>query len=64
MDIKEQAIKELFLLLEDNKTNIEWIVSLAEKLKVTDTQEYLDYEDFLNRMSIKDHNDRFVDPNI
>lgn len=56
MNIKEQAIKEFFLLLEDNKTNIEYIVSLAEKLKVTDTQEYLNYEDFLNRMSIKDHN--------
>lgn len=56
MNTKEQAIKEFFLLLEDNKTNIEWIVSLAEELKVTDTQEYLNYEDFLNKMSTKDHN--------
>ena len=29
---------------------------LAEELKVTDTKEYLDYEDFLNKVSIKDHN--------
>lgn len=43
MNIKEQTIKEFFLLLEDNKTNINWIVSLAEELKVTDTKEYLDY---------------------
>lgn len=56
MNIKEQTIKEFFLLLEDNKTNINWIVSLAEELKVTDTKEYLDYEDFLNKVSIKDHN--------
>ena len=63
MDNKEQAIKEFFLLLEDNKTNIEYIVALAEKLKITDTQEYLDYEDFLNKMSTKDHNDVFRDPN-
>ena len=53
---KEQTIKEFFLLLEENKTNIKYIVSLAEKLKVTDTQEYINYEDFLNEMSTKDHN--------
>ena len=56
MNTKEQAIKEFFLLLEENKTNIKYIVSLAEELKVTDTQEYINYEDFLNEMSIKDHN--------
>ena len=56
MNIKEQAIKEFFLLLEENKTNIKYIVSLAEELKVTDTQEYINYEDFLNEMSTKDHN--------
>lgn len=56
MNTKKQAIKEFFLLLEENKTNIKYIVSLAEELKVTDTQEYINYEDFLNKMSIKDHN--------
>ena len=56
MNTKEQAIKEFFLLLEENKTNIKYIVSLAEELKVTDTQEYINYEDFLNEMSTKDHN--------
>lgn len=56
MNTKKQAIKEFFLLLEENKTNIKYIVSLAEELKITDTQEYINYEDFLNEMSIKDHN--------
>ena len=56
MNTKKQAIKEFFLLLEDNKINIKYIVSLAEELKVTDTQEYINYEDFLNEMSTKDHN--------
>ena len=56
MNTKKQAIKEFFLLLEENKTNIKYIVSLAEELKVTDTQEYINYEDFLNEMSTKDHN--------
>ena len=56
MNTKKQAIKEFFLLLEENKTNIKYIVSLAEELKITDTQEYINYEDFLNKMSIKDHN--------
>ena len=56
MNTKKQAIKEFFLLLEDSRTYIKYIVSLAEELKVTDTQEYINYEDFLNKMSIKDHN--------
>ena len=56
MNTKKQEIKEFFLLLEENKTNIKYIVSLAEELKVTDTQEYINYEDFLNEMSTKDHN--------
>ena len=56
MNTKKQAIKEFFLLLEDNKISIKYIVSLAEELKVTDTQEYINYEDFLNEMSTKDHN--------
>lgn len=56
MNTKKQAIKEFFLLLEENKTNIKYIVSLAEELKITDTQEYINYEDFLNEMSTKDHN--------
>lgn len=56
MNTKKQAIKEFFLLLEDSRINIKYIVSLAEELKVTDTQEYINYENFLNEMSIKDHN--------
>lgn len=52
----KQAIKEFFLLLEDSRINIKYIVSLAEELKITDTQEYINYEDFLNEMSTKDHN--------
>lgn len=56
MNTKEKAIEEFFLLLEENKNNVKLIVSLAEELKVTDTQEYINYENFLNDMSIKDHN--------
>ena len=36
--------------------HIKEIVSQAEELKMTNEQQYIDWENELNRLSVKDHN--------
>lgn len=54
--IRELVIKEFKALLEDNKRNVAYIVEVAEKAGFTNEQFYIDWEDFLNKVSIRDHN--------
>lgn len=53
---KELVIKEFKALLEENKRNIQRIVEVAEKAHLTNEQYFIDWEDYLNRISVKDHN--------
>lgn len=55
MNIKELVIEELKALLKENIRNANMIVKTAEELEVTNEQFFLDWEDELNRISIKDH---------
>lgn len=52
---RELIIKSFKSLLEDNKRNIRAIVKLAERAKLTNEQYYIEWEDYLNQVSIKDH---------
>ena len=54
--VKDILISEFKALLEDNKRNIQKIVELAEAANLTDEQYYINWEDYLNKVSIKDHN--------
>ena len=54
--VKDILISEFKALLEDNKRNIYKIVEVAEKANLTNEQYYIDWEDYLNKVSIKDHN--------
>ena len=55
MKPKEQVINEFKELLEENKRNVQMIVAVAEELNLTNEQYYLDWEDFLNMISVKEH---------
>ena len=57
MDTKRFAIEEFKLILEQSEDLLYQIVELAERLDLTNEQCYLDWEDKLNNLSIKDHND-------
>lgn len=54
--IRGLIIKAFKTLLEDNKKNIQKIVEVAEKANLTNEQYYIDWENYLNQVSIKDHN--------
>lgn len=53
--MKEQIIQEFKRLLEENKRNIGMIVKVAEDTNLTNEQCYLDWEDYLNQISVKEH---------
>ena len=53
--MKEQIIQEFKRLLEENKRNIDMIVKVAEDAELTNEQYYLDWEDYLNRISVMEH---------
>ena len=53
--MKEQIIQEFKRLLEENKRNIDMIVKVAEDANLTNEQCYLDWEDYLNQISVKEH---------
>lgn len=54
--VKDILINEFKALLEDNKRNIQKIVELAEAANLTNEQCYINWEDYLNKVSNKDHN--------
>ena len=53
--MKEQIVQEFKRLLEENKRNIDMIVKVAEDAELTNEQYYLDWEDYLNKISVMEH---------
>ena len=53
---RELLVNEFKNLLEENKRNIQKIVEVAEKVHLTNEQYFIDWEDYLNKISTKDHN--------
>ena len=54
--VREVLVEEFKFLLEENKRNIQRIVEVAEKAYLTNEQCFIDWEDYLNQISTKDHN--------
>lgn len=55
MSTKDKVIEEFKLMLEENKRNIQLIVKVAEDARLTNEQFYLDWEDYLNKISVMEH---------
>ena len=55
MSTRDKVIEEFKILLQDNIRNIDMIVKVAEDTKLTNEQYYLDWEDYLNRISVMEH---------
>ena len=55
MVTKDEVIEEFKLLLLENIKNIGMIVKTAKKLGLTNEQYYLDWEDYLNKISVMEH---------
>lgn len=53
--MRQEIIKQLKVLIQDTLSNVEIIVTLAEKYNLTNEQFFIDWEDKLNEYSIKDH---------
>ena len=55
MSTRDKVIEEFKQLLQDNKRNINMIVKVAEDAGLTNEQYYLDWEDYLNKISVMEH---------
>ena len=55
MSTRDKVIEEFKKLLQDNIRNIDMIVKVAEDVGLTNEQYYLDWEDYLNRISVMEH---------
>lgn len=55
---KDPSILEVFQSITDALNKVESIRKSAEDLDLLDTQEYLSFEDELNKISTMDPNDR------
>ena len=55
MRTTDRVIEYVKKLLEDNKRNIQMIVKVAEDAQLTNEQYYLDWEDYLNKISVMEH---------
>ena len=55
MNTKDRVIEEFKRLLQENKRNIDMIVKVAEDADLTNEQYYLDWEDYLNKISVMEH---------
>ena len=55
MNTKDKIIEEFKRLLQENKRNIDMIVKVAEHAHLTNEQYYLNWEDYLNQISVKEH---------
>ena len=55
MNTKDRVIEEFKRLLQENKRNIDMIVKVAEDAGLTNEQYYLDWEDYLNKISVMEH---------
>ena len=54
--VRKVLVNEFKSILEGNKRTIQRIVEVAEKAHLTNEQCFIDWEDYLNKISIKDHN--------
>ena len=55
MSTRDKVIEEFKKLLQDNIRNIDMIVKVAKDAGLTNEQYYLDWEDYLNRISVMEH---------
>ena len=55
MSTRDKVIEEFKKLLQDNIRNIDMIVKVAEDVGLTNEQYYLDWEDYLNKISVMEH---------
>ena len=55
MSTRDKVIEEFKKLLQDNIRNIVMIVKVAEDAGLTNEQYYLDWEDYLNKISVMEH---------
>ena len=55
MSTRDKVIEEFKSLLQDNIRNIDMIVKVAEDAGLPNEQYYIDWEDYLNRISVMDH---------
>lgn len=55
MSTRDKVIEEFKMLLQDNIRNIDMIVKVAEDAGLTNEQYYLDWEDYLNKISVMEH---------
>ena len=53
--MRDKVIQEFKLLLQENIRNINMIVKVAEDTGLTNEQYYLDWEDYLNKISVMEH---------
>ena len=55
MSTRDKVIEEFKILLQENIRNIDMIVKAAEDAGLTNEQYYLDWEDYLNKISVMEH---------
>ena len=55
MSTRDKVIEEFKILLQENIRNIDMIVKVAEDAHLTNEQYYLNWEDYLNQISVKEH---------
>ena len=55
MSTRDKVIEEFKILLQENIRNIDMIVKVVEDAKLTNEQYYLDWEDYLNKISVMEH---------
>ena len=55
MSTRDKVIEEFKILLQEKIRNIDMIVKVAEDAGLTNEQYYLDWEDYLNKISVMDH---------
>ena len=55
MSTRDKVIEEFKILLQENIRNIDMIVKVAEDAVLTNEQYYLDWEDYLNKISVMEH---------
>ena len=55
MITRDKVIEECNTLLSETIKNIDMIVKVAEDAGLTNEQYYLDWEDYLNKISVMEH---------
>ena len=53
--MRDKVIQEFKELLQENIRNIDMIVQVAEDTGLTNEQYYIDWENYLNKISVMEH---------